>query len=68
MSKLFYNMADKNASFAINCKILVTRDTEKQTLLLAGYKHATIIDFKRNFLCKTNKENFLIYLLMINGN
>ena len=68
MSKFFYNIADKNDCFLINCKILVTRDTEKQTLLLAGYKHATIIDFKRNSLCKTDKENLLIYLLMINGN
>ena len=36
------NIADKNACLLINCKILVTRATEKQTLLLAGYKHATI--------------------------
>ena len=42
LSKLFYNIADKNACFLINCKILVTSATEKQTLLLAGYKHATI--------------------------
>ena len=37
MSKFFHNMyiADKNACFLINCKILVTRNTEKQTLLLA---------------------------------
>ena len=28
-------IADKNACFLINCKILVTRNTEKQTLLLA---------------------------------
>ena len=42
MSKFFYNIADKNAGFLINYKILVTRTTEKQTLLLAGYKHATI--------------------------
>ena len=27
MSKFFYNIADKNACFLINCKILVTRDT-----------------------------------------
>ena len=42
MSKFFYNIADKNACFVINWKILVTRATEKQTLLLAGYKDATI--------------------------
>ena len=42
MSKFFYNIADKNACLLINCKILITRATEKQTLLLAGYKHATI--------------------------
>ena len=38
MSKFFPNTADKNACFLINCKILVTRKTEKtekQTLLLA---------------------------------
>ena len=35
MSKFFYNIADKNACFLsmINCKILVTRDLEKQTLI-----------------------------------
>ena len=49
MNKFFYIIADKNACFLINCKILVTRDTEEQTLLLAGYKHATIIDFERKF-------------------
>ena len=43
MSMLFYNIADQNAYFLINCKILATRDIEKQTLLLAGYKHATIV-------------------------
>ena len=47
MSKFFYNIAAKIACFLINCKILVTRDTENQTLLLAGYEHATIIDFER---------------------
>ena len=40
MSKFFYNIADKNACFLINCKILITRDTEKQMVVLAGYKHA----------------------------
>ena len=39
MRKFFYNIADKNACFLINCKILVARETEKQTLLLAAYKH-----------------------------
>ena len=43
MSKFFYNIADKNACFFINCKKPVKLDTEKQTLLLAGYKHATIV-------------------------
>ena len=43
MSKLFYNIAAKNACFLINCKILIKRYTEKQMLLLAGYKHATIV-------------------------
>ena len=36
MSKFFYNIAEQNACFLINCKILLKRDTEKQTLLLAG--------------------------------
>ena len=70
MSQFFNNIADKNARCSINCKILVTRDTEKQMLLLAGYKYmyATIIQFKENSFCKTEKENLLIYSLTINGN
>ena len=28
MSKFFYNIADNNACFLINCKILVTRETK----------------------------------------
>ena len=31
MSKFFYNIADKNACFSINYKILVTRDTITNT-------------------------------------
>ena len=50
MRKFFYNIADKNACSLINCKILATLDTEKQTLLLAGYKYATLIDFERKLL------------------
>ena len=38
-----HHIAGKNTFLLINCKILVTRSTEKQTLLLAGYKHATIV-------------------------
>ena len=38
-----HHIAEKIAFLLINCKILVTRGTEKQTLLLAGYKHATIV-------------------------
>ena len=68
MSKFFYNVAAKIACFLIKCKILVTRDTEKQTLLLAGYKHTTIVDFERNSFCKTERGNLLIYSLTINGN
>ena len=37
--KEIYNIAAKIARFLINCKILVARNTEKQTLLLAVYKH-----------------------------
>jgi len=48
MSKFFYNIADKNACFLINCKILVTRNTKiLQTVLLADYEHAKIL---RSFL------------------
>ena len=47
--KEIYYIAAKIACFLINCKILVARNTEKQTLLLAGYKHATIVDFERKF-------------------
>ena len=43
--------------------ILGTRGTEKQMLLFAGYKHATIVWFERNFFSKTDSENFLIYSL-----
>ena len=43
MSKFFYNIADKNACFLINYKILVTRYTITETLLLANYEHTTII-------------------------
>ena len=38
-----HHIAEKNAFLLINCKILVTRSTEKQTLLLVRYKHATIV-------------------------
>ena len=38
-----HHIAEKNACLSINFKILVMRSTEKQTLLLAGYKHATIV-------------------------
>ena len=43
MREFLYNIADKNACFLVNRKILLTHDTENQTLLLAGYKHATIV-------------------------
>ena len=32
-------------------------------LLFAGYKHATIVWFERNFFSKTDSENLLIYSL-----
>ena len=38
-----HHIAEKIAFLLINCKILVTHGAEKQTLLLAGYKHATIV-------------------------
>ena len=43
------HIAEKIAFLLINCKILITRSTEKQTLLFAGYKHATIVKFERKF-------------------
>ena len=60
MSKFFYNIAAKIACFLINYKIHVTRDTEKQTLLLAGSKHTTIVDFERKFFLKTERENLFV--------
>lgn len=38
-----HHIAEKIAFLLINCKILVMRGKEKQTLLLDGYKHATIV-------------------------
>ena len=38
-----HHIAEKISISLINSKILVTRGTEKQKLLLAGYKHATIV-------------------------
>ena len=62
MSKFIADKSpDRNGFLLINCKILLTRDTEKRTLPLAGYKHATIVWFESNFFCKTEKENLLIY-------
>ena len=37
------NIADENACVLINYKILVARDIEKQTPLLARYKNAAIV-------------------------
>ena len=50
------------------CKILVTGDTEKQSLLLAGYKQSRNRSLKGSSFCKTEKENLLICSLTINGN
>ena len=63
-----HHIAEKIAFLLINCKILETGGTEKQTLLLAGYKHATIVKFERKFFFKTDSENVLIYPLTINWN
>ena len=40
---LVHHIAMKKACWLIADLILVTRGTEKQTLLLAGYKHPTIV-------------------------
>ena len=37
-------------AFWLTCKILVTSDAETHKLLLAGHKHATIIDFAYLFV------------------
>ena len=45
MNQFFYNIADKNACFFDWMQILTQRaaqKTEKQALILARYKHATI--------------------------
>ena len=42
-----HHIAKKNACLLIVNLILVTRATEKKTLLLPGYKHATIVLFKK---------------------
>ena len=39
---LVHHIAKKNACLLIANSILVTRGTEKQTLLLAGHKHPAI--------------------------
>ena len=55
---LVHHIAKKNACWLIANLILVTRGTEKQTLLLAGYKHPTIVycSLKEFFFCKTDSE------------
>ena len=43
MNQFFYNMADKNACFFNWMQILTQRAAQKKkTLILVGYKHATI--------------------------
>ena len=42
MNQFFYNTADKNACFFDWMQILTQRAAQKKTLILAGYKHATI--------------------------
>ena len=69
MSKFVYKIADKNACFLINCKILVTRATEKQTLITGWLqtRHNRLV-WKKIFSVKTEQENLLIYSLTINWN
>ena len=43
-------------------------DTEKQTLIMAGQKHAQSSSLKENSFFKIEKESLLIYSLTINGN
>ena len=60
MSKFFYNIADKNACFLINCKILVTRDIEKQTLLYGWLqtRHNRLV-WKKILSVKLRKKIYL---------
>ena len=44
-----HHIAEKFAFLLINCRILITRGTEKQTLPLAGYKHDTTVYFETKF-------------------
>ena len=50
-------------AFWLTCKILVTSDAETHTLLLAGHKHDTIIDFE-GVLWKRNCERKFAYLFV----
>ena len=68
MSKFFYNIADKNACFSINYKILATRNTI--TTASIGWlqtRHNGLV-WMKIFSVKTEKENLLIYYLTINEN
>ena len=46
MNQFFSNIAEKKLAFLFKCKFsrnaLQKKKTNKQTLILAGYKHATI--------------------------
>ena len=68
MSKFFYNIADKNVCFLINCKILVTRDTITNASIGRLRTWPQSSGLNENSFCKTEKENSLIYSLTINEN
>ena len=74
MSKFFYDIADKNACFLINHKILVTRDTtyiylyNKHFYWLITNTNNVRSSLNENSFCKTEKENLLIHSLTINKN
>ena len=72
MDQFFYNIADKHGCFFDWMQILTHRAAQKkkQTLILAGYKHATIdrLTWVIIQFIKDASEILLIYSLTINGN
>ena len=68
MSKFFYNIADKNACFLINCKILVMHETINKQFFWLITNTPQSSSLNENSFCKTEKENLLLYSLTINGN
>ena len=70
MNQFFSNIAEKKLALLIKCKFshnALQKKTNKQTLILVGYKHATIdrlVWINIRFL-KMRVKNLLIYSLTI---